>query len=290
MKNINILLLSVCLIIFHGVSSAAPNTNKIECHSTINNATYTGVYKGVENNLTAADFARDYYCANQFIKEKYPNRFVTIFGSSRIREKNHLDTAEVNQANDKLYRQIYNLAFDWTRAHGKEYPIMTGSGPGIMEAGSRGATKAGGPSIGYTTYYGPSRSKKDGDASKAFWKYRAKKKKAKTIVSDGLVFTSVAAREGIMIMHSAAMIFAPGGTGTEWEIFQTIEQIKSGQLTPVPIYIVGEKNLHWQSMYDRLEDMIKRGTIKRHEIEAIIIHVDNPEDVFKLLTKTLKLD
>ncbi|MDQ7049128.1 MAG: hypothetical protein Q9M92_06120 [Enterobacterales bacterium] len=35
--------------------------------------------------------------------------------------------------------------------------------------------------------------------------------------------------------------FCPGGTGTEWEIFQTIEQMKSGQLAPVPMYIAGDK-------------------------------------------------
>ena len=265
-------------------------TEAIECKSTIKNASYTGAYKGVENKLLVEDFTRDYYCADQFIKNKYPNRFVSILGSSRIGEKNKLDDPDVNQANDKLYQQIYNLAYQWTKAHGQSYPIMTGAGPGIMEAGSRGATKAGGPSIGYTTYYGPSREKAEGDASKAFWKYRPSKKKTKTIISDGLIFTSVAAREGIMIMHSAAMVFAPGGTGTEWEIFQTIEQIKSGQLTPVPIYIVGSKKMHWQSLYNRLEDMIKRGTIKRHEVESIIVHVDNPEDVFKLLAQDLKLN
>lgn len=300
MKNFNAFLSSILLsallplsiisLIGYGFSSVEAAENKIECKSTTANASYTGVYKGVENNLTVADFTRDYYCADQFVTQKYPNRFVTILGSSRIGEKNNLDSEEINQANDKLYQQIYNLSYRWTKAYGKKMPIMTGAGPGIMEAGSRGATNAGGPSIGYTTYYGPSRKKKNGDASKAFWQYRPAKKKAKTIISDGLIFTSVAAREGIMIMHSAAMIFAPGGTGTEWEIFQTIEQVKSGQLTPLPIYIVGDKKRHWQSMYDRLEDMIKRGTIKRHEVESIIVHVDNPEDVFKLLAKAFNFN
>ena len=286
--KMNKLIVGLALVALQTFSVSA--SELIECKSTIKNASYTGVYKGVEDNLLVEDFTRDYYCADQFIKNKYPNKFVSILGSSRIGEKNRLDDAAVNQANDKLYQQIYNLAYEWTKAHGKTYPIMTGAGPGIMEAGSRGATKAGGPSIGYTTYYGPSRGKKGGDASKAFWQYRPAKKKAKTIISDGLIFTSVSAREGIMIMHSAAMVFAPGGTGTEWEIYQTIEQIKSGQLTPVPLYIVGSKKMHWQSLYDRLEDMIKRGTIKRHEVDSIIVHVDNPEDVFELLTKDLKLN
>jgi len=265
-------------------------TEDIKCTSTIKNASYTGPYKGEENNLSVMDFTRDLFCAEQFISTKYPQKFLTIFGSSRISEANKLDDDEANQANDKLYQQVYNLAFKWTKNYGTKYPIMTGAGPGIMEAGSRGAMKAGGPSIGYTTYYGPSRNGKNGDASKAFWSYPTTKGRRTAIISDGLIFSSVAIRESVMIMHSAAMVFAPGGTGTEWEIFQTLEQIKSDQLKPVPIYIVGNKKMHWQSLYNRLDDMIKRGTIKRHEVEALFVHVDDPEDVFKLLKKDLKLN
>ncbi len=282
----------ICTLIFVSMlqNTSYAQENKIECLSSIKNASYTGVYKGIENNLSVEDFHRDLFCAESFKTEKYPQGFVTIFGSSRIHKKNTQGDVQVNQANDQLYQQIYNLAFKWTENHSAEYPILTGAGPGIMEAGSRGAINAGGPSIGYTTYYGPSRKAKNGDASMAFWKYRPSKNKSKTIVTDGLIFTSVAIRESLMINHSAAMVFAPGGTGTEWEIFQTIEQMKSGQLKPVPMYIVGDKKMHWQSLYNRLEDMIKRGTIKRYEVEALFVHVDNPEDVFKLLTKELKLN
>jgi len=287
MKKVLIIVQVLLFSTLSNVTFAKPDVPL--CNSTIKNASYTGAYKGEENNLTTADFFQDLSCASQFKSNKYPNGFVTIFGSSRISESNKLDDKIVNEANDKLYQQIYNLAYKWTKNYASTYPVLTGAGPGIMEAGSRGATNAGGPSIGYTTYYGPSRRKEGGDASMAFWKYQSNKRKPKTIISDGLIFSSVAIRESIMILHSAAMVFAPGGTGTEWEIFQTIEQIKSGQLKPVPIYIVGKKRLHWQSFYSRLDDMIKRGTIKRHEVESLFVHVDNPEDVFKLLSKKLTI-
>jgi len=286
----NFMLLSAMIMVGllqNFVYAASP---QLECQSTTNNASYTGPYKGEENKLAVDDYYLDLYCAESFRAAKYPQGFVTIFGSSRIQENNQSGDAVVNAANNRLYQQIYNLAYQWTKKHASKYPIMTGSGPGIMEAGSRGAMKAGGPSIGYTTYYGPSRAIEGGDASKAFWKYRPAKGNAKTLITDGLIFSSIAIRESVMIMHSAAMIFAPGGTGTEWELFQTIEQIKSGQLIQVPIYIVGEKNIHWKSFYNRLDDMVKRGTIKRHEVEALFIHVDNPEDVFKLLSKKLNLN
>lgn len=290
-NNLQSLVMTFSLLFL--AQSSLVSADDLNCMTSAKNASYSGPYKGIENNLTTADFLLDLKCSDDFIKNKYPNKFVTLFGSSRIHEKNTQGSTIVNEANDKLYQQIYNLSFKWTKNHSKQYPILTGAGPGIMEAGSRGAFEAGGPSIGYTTYYGPSR-KNGGDATKAFWKYRpssknGSNKKSKTIVTDGLIFTSVAIRESVMILHSAAMVFAPGGTGTEWEIFQSIEQIKSGQFTKIPFYIVGDKKIHWQAFYDRLEDMIKRGTISRHEVDAIIVHVDNPEDVFKLLEKDLAL-
>ena len=282
-------ILSISIVVILSLLQS-PTYGKSECASTANNASYTGPYKGEDNNLSVADFIRDLSCADSFKSTKYPNGFVSILGSSRITENNQSSDPNVDLANNLLYQQIYNLAFKWTKKYSSKYPIMTGAGPGVMEAASRGATKAGGPSIGYTTYYGPSRNVKGGDAGKAFWKYRPAKSKAETIISDGLIFSSIAIRESIMILHSAAMIIAPGGTGTEWEIFQSIEQMKSGQLTKVPVYIVGDKKMHWQSFYQRLDDMIKRGTIKRHEVEALFVHVDNPEDVFKLLAKQFNLN
>jgi len=275
------------LFIFSAQSILFADTNLIQCQSTAKNASYTGPYKGEENNLSTADFSKDFYCSEQFKTSKYPKGFVSILGSSRISESNHSGNSAIDLANDLIYQQIFNLAKKWTKNYSSTYPIMTGAGPGLMEAASRGATEAGGPSIGYTTYYGPSRKKPGGDAAKAFWRYRPAHGKSQQIISDGLIFSSIAVRESVMILHSAAMVFSPGGTGTEWEIFQTIEQIKSGQLKQVPIYIVGNKQQHWQSLYNRLDDMVARGTIKRHEVEALIVHVDNPEDVFKLLKRDL---
>ncbi|MCC6543272.1 MAG: LOG family protein [Nitrospirae bacterium] len=46
-----------------------------------------------------------------------------------------------------------------------------------------------------------------------------------------------------MILHSAAIIIAPGGSGSEWEIFQILESVKSDQLKAVPIYLVGENGI-----------------------------------------------
>lgn len=252
----------------------------MSCKSDIPNASYTGPYKGFDNNLSSEDLSRDIGCANQFKSTKHPSGFVTIYGSSRIAEKSNLSEYNLAKANEELYAEIMAFAELWTRKHGSIYPIMTGAGPGIMEAGSRGAKKGGGPSIGYTTYYDP---EPRGDASEAFWKYKG----TEPLIDDGLIFSSVAIREYAMILHSSAIVIAPGGTGSEWEIFQILESTKSAQLKPVPIYFVGSKVPHWQSFYARLDDMVRRGTIKPDEVTKYFVHVDRATDLVPLLESKL---
>ena len=269
---------------------AAVRQSAGDCTSTTANASYTGPYKGAENNLTAEDLARDVACAYRFKADKYPRGFVAIYGSSRIGEDNSTqEDPAVRAANNRLYQGVRQFASRWTRLHGGKYPIMTGAGPGIMEAGSRGATEAGGPSIGYTTYYGASRDK-GGDARLAFQQYKDKDGKLNDIVSDGLIFSSVAVRESMMIVHSAAIVIAPGGSGTEWEIFQILESMKSQQLNPVPIFLVGNRERYWKSFDQRLREMVALGTLRMSEVSGLFVYVDNPEDVFEMLQRKMSLN
>lgn len=258
------------------------------CTTSVHNAFYTGPYKGVENNLGIDDVNQDLYCANLFRMLKHPSGYVTIMGGSSFPEFEQNDPTKKNI----IYNRIRNFAKRWTEVYGARLSIMTGGGPGIMEAGSRGAMEGGGPSIGYTTYYGLSRGTvtKKPDPNLAFQRYKQNNEE-KDIISDGLIFSSIAIREYLMIMHSAAIIFAPGGSGTEWEIFQTIEKIKSQQLRPIPVIFIGNKDEHWGSFYKRVEDMARRKTIKDSTvITEHIMHIENPEDAFNFLAEKLKLD
>lgn len=269
-----------------GLSMVTGCTQSAKCKSSIPNASYTGKYKGVDNNLSAADMALDLHCAEQFKNNpKYKNGFVTIYGSSRLGEDGNIKDVKnpkVAEANVAVYNDIKKFAEEWTRKYGSTYPIMTGAGPGLMEAGSRGAKAAGGPSIGYTTYYDlPPK----GNADEAFWKYKS----TDTLIDDGLIFSSVAIREYTMILHSAAIIIAPGGTGTEWEIFQILETTKSDQLATVPIFLIGNKETHWKGFYIRLEDMITRGTIRRDEVTKHFTHVNTATEIIPALKTLLKI-
>lgn len=260
----------------------------VACNSAIPNAAYTGPYFGADDHLTAVDLSRDLLCADKFKMTKYPKGFIGIYGSSRISEHNSQEDPQIRQANDHVYKEVKDFAYRWTQEYGKQLPILTGAGGGLMEAGARGAAEAGGPSIGYTTYYGPARED-GGKPELAFWTYVLPDGERKQLISDGLIFSSVGIREYAMFLHSAAIVIAPGGTGTEWEIFQILESIKSQQLGPKPVYLLGAKQPHWQSLYDRLADMAKRGTVNPGEVEKHFVHVETAAQLFERLKADMNL-
>ena len=161
---------------------------------------------------------------------------------------------------------------------------MTGAGPGLMEAANRGAAEGGAPSVGYTTYYDRAANATPqrpygGDPTKAFNPH----------VTHGLIFSSVVAREAAMIKHSAAMVITPGGTGTEWEIYQILETVKSRQVLPVPVYFLGDRATYWKALDARLDDMVRRRTVRREEL-AFLRFVATPEELVAALRVDLRLD
>jgi len=245
-------------------------------------AFYAGPWVGTEDKLAPEDVYRDAYCAAQFRQQRFPHGFVGVYGSSRILESNRNGNRRFAAANDALYKDVRAFAARWTRSHGAAYPILTGAGPGLMEAASRGAAEAGGPSIGYTTYYGPSR-----DPRMAFWQFTDSAGNKQRIISDGLIFTSVAVRESSMLAHSAAIVIAPGGTGTDWEIFQAIETLKSNELTPVPVYLVGSRKLYWARFHSMIDELVVRGTLTHDEFYSRVKEVERLDDLVPLLEKQL---
>jgi predicted Rossmann-fold nucleotide-binding protein len=211
------------------------------------NIFYVGPYKGFENNLTGKDFKRDIDASFRF-RKKYPSGFVTIFGGSQLK-------------NQKALSFIRDFSEKWTKKNGGKIPIMTGGGRGAMLAGNEGAKNGGGPSIAYATYFGDSRVPcPPGNADKVY--------ADPTTITDGLIFSSIAIRETMMILHSRAIVFCPGGTGTEWELFQTLETIKSKQLKQVPVLLIGGKE-DWSSFENRVSKMEEGGLINSRQIAQL---------------------
>lgn len=285
MINFRYALLFAALVATPAWSEEIECTNVDKNGANVPGAFYVGDYKGADNLLTSDIFHKDFYCAEQFIKKRdYTRRFLTIFGSSSIKELN--DASKYNStSNNNIYKQTYEFAMAWSKAH-PEYPILTGAGPGLMEAAARGAISGSGVSIGYTTYYKDAAN--NSDASIAYWKPLDGVDKGKQIISDGLIFSSVSARETLMILHSAAAIFAPGGSGTNWEIFQTLEMLKSNQLSDIPVYMLGD-SVHWAAYESYINDMVARGTIKESERENFIRFVKTPDELKALLENNKRL-
>ena len=223
-------------------------------------AGYVGPYRGLEDAIPAADLARDTYCAEVFKASQFPQGFVTVFGSSRIRESND---EPLKKDYDTLYAEVRKFGADWSRRYGRQLPILSGAGPGLMEAANRGAAEAGGVSAGYTTYYDRASAPTPdrpyaGDPAKAFNRY----------VNTGVIFTSVAVREAAMVRHSAAIVIAPGGTGTEWETYQVLETIKSSQMRRVPVYFFGQRSM-WSGLDARLRELVARRVVGADELRFI---------------------
>ncbi len=205
---------------------------------------------------TPEDMALDVYCAAEVIKRNAPGGVITIFGSARAKE------------GMVSYDQTRAFASLWTKKLGQKYPILTGGGPGIMEAGNRGAIEAGGKSLYYATYFGSGAEK------------------ANRYITDGYMFASFSQREADMVDWAAAIVIAPGGVGTEWEIFETVSKIQTHKKKAVPVVLLGSKKT-WQSLFDRMAYLAKIKTISPKDMDILQV-AESPEDAVAIIENGLQ--
>ncbi|MBI5754302.1 LOG family protein [Candidatus Peregrinibacteria bacterium] len=180
---------------------------------------------------------------------------VTIFGSARI------------QPNDKIYKQVFNLAKDIGK---HRFDIITGGGPGLMEAANAGH-EAGdkenrSDSIGLAIKLPKEQNdNKHLDLSRHFSKF-----------SDRL--------DNFMALSSVAVVM-PGGVGSCLEFFYTWQLVQVGHIHPIPIILVGDewKNLiKWVKKYP-----LKKGYINNKEMECVHVVKDNRQ-AMRIIFKTHK--
>ncbi len=184
-------------------------------------------------------FARDGFCARLLLDRNAPDGAVTIFGSARLKEGH------------PSYDVIREFARKWTQKHGN-IPILTGGGPGLMEAGDRGAKEGGGKSYGFTVGFG-----KNGI------------EKPNSFTTEAYQFRDFALRESFMVNAARAVVVGSGGVGTVWEIFETITKKQTKKIPDLPIVFLGSED-EWTSLKKALKIMAEAGTI--HEDDLGIIH------------------
>lgn len=167
--------------------------------------------------------------------------------------------------NNKYYKHAYNLA----KQLGKEdYAIVTGGGPGIMEAANKGAADAGAISIGVIASL-----LKGEKVKKEFFTRR-------------LSYQFLFVRRFILSLKSNALVFYPGGFGTLNEFFEYLVLIQLAFIDRVPVICVDRK--YWKSLFDWLNTVPKKeGFYINPEKDLTIVQfADTPEEVIQIIKKS----
>lgn len=177
---------------------------------------------------------------------------ISIFGSARTKPGTYYYDMAVKIAN-KLTEEGYG--------------IITGGGPGIMEAGNRGAKNAKGRSVGLHIELEFEQDWNNFiDADKL------------------LIFRYFFARKVMFIRYAQAFVFMPGGFGTMDEVFETLTLIQTRKIDAVPIIFVGTE--YWKGLMDWI-----KGTMLAQEnyINPIDLNLfemtDDPEEIARIINK-----
>ena len=177
------------------------------------------------------------------------HKAVSIFGSARV------------APTDIYYQKAEHLAKLLAK---NGFSVITGGGPGIMEAANKGASEAGGQSIGMNIRL-PFEQKPNPHANiRIDFKY---------------FFT----RKVMFVKYAVAYVILPGGFGTMDELFEALTLIQTKRIKSFPLILMGSD--YWQGLLDWLKKtMLTEGKILPADLELIQI-IDDPEEVVKHIKK-----
>lgn len=163
---------------------------------------------------------------------------VTVFGSARVAE---------TQAEYQLTRQ---LSHDLAR---RGFTIMTGGGPGVMEAANRGAKDAGGTSVGCNIVLPHEQA-------------------PNPYLDVSIDFKYFFVRKLMLIKYSYAFVVMPGGFGTLDELFESLTLIQTGKIHDFPVVLMGTE--YWQPLIKQLDEMVESAMIDRTDLELLLVTDD----------------
>jgi len=174
-------------------------------------------------------------------------REVTFFGSARVKEGDeHYEEAR------KLGKLLGEAGFT----------VVTGGGPGIMEAANRGASEAGAESVGLNIQL-------------------PREQRINQYVKHGKGFYYFFTRKVMLSASAQAYIYFPGGFGTLDELFEIVTLVQTGKTQPIPIVLVSKT--FWQDLFKWVKDnQQERGYINPEDLDLINI-VDTAEEAFEII-------
>jgi len=177
-------------------------------------------------------------------------RAVSIFGSARMSRNNH------------HYKAVMELAELLSK---RGFSIITGGGPGIMEAGNRGAKKGKGLSIGLNIEIPKEQTPN---------KYQDKR----------LDFRYFFARKVMFVKYSVGYVITPGGFGTMDEFFEALTLMQTGKIRRFPIIMFGKD--YWDDLLKWMrKTLIPAGTISKEDMSLFCI-TDDPEEVVRIIEES----
>ncbi|MGP9537625.1 TIGR00730 family Rossman fold protein [Brachybacterium sp. AOP43-C2-M15] len=179
---------------------------------------------------------------------------ISIFGSARLGEQSPYYAAAV-----EIARGIVELG----------YAVITGGGPGIMEAGNRGAKEAGGVSVGLGIEL---------PHEQGMNKY----------VELGVDFRYFFARKTMFVKYSSGFVVMPGGFGTFDELFEALCMMQTHKIDMFPVVLVGRD--YWQGLLDWLSTaVVDGGMVNPLDIELMRV-VDTADEALEVLREAARTD
>ena len=168
---------------------------------------------------------------------------VTVFGSARIPEDH------------QFYQKGRDVVASLAQAG---FTVMTGGGPGLMEAANRGAQEVGGQSVGCGIQLPHEQGR---NSYVNVWKN----------------FRYFFVRKVMLIKYSFGFVVLPGGLGTLDEVFETLTLIQTGKISDFPVILVGTE--FWNPILEFLRNsLVPSGYISEDDVMKLIVS-DDPEEV-----------
>ncbi len=176
---------------------------------------------------------------------------VSIFGSSRA------------SSGDPVYQKAERTA---TLFAENGFGVITGGGPGVMEAANKGASLAGGRSIGLNIQL-------------------PFEQEPNPYTNLSLSFRYFFVRKVMFVKYAVAYVIFPGGFGTMDELFESVTLIQTHKIKPFPVILVGSD--YWKGLFDWIRSVVlKDGRISPGDLD-IFQFIDEPEEIVKTIKKTV---
>jgi len=177
---------------------------------------------------------------------------VTIFGSARIPHQH------------KFYEMAYDLGKGLSKIG---FTVMTGGGPGIMEAANKGAKEAGGRSVGCNIELP---FEQDPNPYMDKW----------------VTFKYFFVRKTLLIKYSYAFVVMPGGAGTMDELFEALTLIQTKKISNFPVVILGKE--YWKNLTELLDDFVINRTISEEDLKLFLLTDSVDEAIEHIQNNTIE--